>query len=176
MDIKNYLINHGIKEHKPNIDIPLDFIEQHCKTDYFYNVKPITYDSFIIQLDCDVADKADFLTFDKIKAYFTDKGLYIRENAIYGTRYLHVMTRHDYDAMDLYNVWRNNSVNAISLLKHKYYKWTLNHPKQFNRHVKTIMDYFGDLYKRDKADLLIAPFYAMAAQDCSPNTDDYLPF
>lgn len=177
MDIKKYLTEHGISEGYADYNIPLAYTCRHFTADYFDDLPPVTYDKYVISLDCDSASKADFVAFDKIKRQFNnDKTLHVIEDANPGGLWLKVMTMADFDKMDIYNQWQTAANTEIDILKHHHYKWFLNHTAQFNRHAKTIMHYYSDLYKLDKADLLHAKALAPIEHDFEPDTDDYLPF
>ena len=63
----------------------------------------------------------------------------------------------------------------VSDLIHRYHDYMLKHENQFNNHLKKVMNYYGNLYKADKADLLMTPIYNIVNQDFQSDFDD-LPF
>lgn len=176
MDIKKYIKDHGCKKHIFNVDNSLEYEHEHIIDNYFTNVPPLEYDRFMITIDYSSASSQDFENYETMKKHFSGKGHHLEEHTNYSYEWIFIMTATDYDAMDLYNHWKDASVKTFEDLQHKHYSWTLKHDNQFNNHIKKIMDYYGNLYAMDKADLLTDKLYSMVDRDFSPDTEDYLPF
>lgn len=172
-DLEKYFIENNIPEHNEFNNLALDYMHRHFKTNYFDNVIQIEYDVYTIALDCSMAAVQDFMTYDRIKSYVKNCGYHYEEKPCFNCLYLQITT--NYKNLDLYNSWKNTSINMVSDLIHRYHDYMLKHENQFNNHLKKVMDYYGNLYKADKADLLMTPIYNIVNQDSISDFDD-LPF
>ena len=173
-NFEKYLKDQGIPEKKEDLFAPLVYEHIHGKSDYFFNVKPLEYSVFKIRLDTTSATPEDYKKLDAIQNTLDKISYKYKRNMIFDNIVIDAMTRSDFDALELYNVWTTASVKEYERLDNKYHTWILNHLEQFNNHIKKIMDYYGNLYKEDKADQLYAPIYHVVNQDFSPDNEDLI--